>query len=57
MIYKLVTFKLSLINIVRDFLFLDGLSVNLNKKANKARTFLYFVSSFPFTICPGYDMS
>ena len=50
MIYKLVTFKLSLINIVRDFSFLDGLSVNLNKKANKARTFLYFVSSFPFTI-------
>ena len=48
MIYKLVTFKLSLINIVR-FLFLDGLNVNLNKKA-KARTSLYFVSSFLFAV-------
>ena len=47
MIYKLVTFKLSLI--VR-LLFLDGLIVNLHKKAKKARTFLYFVSSFLFTI-------
>ena len=49
MIYKLVTFKLSLISIVR-LLFLDDLNVNLNKKAKKARTFLYFVSSFLFTI-------
>ena len=49
MIYKLVTFKLSLISIVR-LLFLDDLNVNLNKKAKKARTFLYFVSSFLFMI-------
>ena len=49
MIYKLVTLKLSLISIVR-LLFLDGLIVNLNKKAKKPITFLYFVSSFLFTI-------
>ena len=49
MIYKLVTFKLSLISIVR-LLFPDGLNVNLNKKAKKARTFLYFVPSFLLTI-------
>ena len=57
MIYKLVTLKLSLISIVR-LLFLDGLIVNLNKKAKKPITFLYFVSSFLFMIHrPGYDMS
>ena len=49
MIYKLVTFKLSLISIVR-LLFLDGLNVNLNKKTKKARTSLYFVSSFLFAV-------
>ena len=49
MIYKLVTFKLSLISIVR-LLFLNGLNINLKKKAKKSKTFLHFVSSFLFTI-------
>ena len=56
MIYNLVTFKLSLISKVR-LLFLDGLIVNLNKKAKKPITFFYFVSSFLCTIYrPGYDI-
>ena len=55
MIYKLVTFKLFFI-IVR-LLSLDGLNLNVNTKAKKARTFLYFVSIFLFMMQPGWDLA
>ena len=44
MIYKLITFKLSLRNIVRLVLLFMASNEDLNMKAKKVRTFLYLVN-------------